>query len=136
MDVIDLFKKAAAALQTDARYLALDAARKANDADEKLQEMIGEFNLARLDLNNEISKDERDEAKVAELNAKVNQLYSEIMASESMVTYNEAKAEAEGLVAYIDAIINTAMNGGDPMNVQEPQAGGCSGSCSSCSGCH
>ena len=37
MDVIDLFKKAAAALQTDARYLALDAARKANDADETLQ---------------------------------------------------------------------------------------------------
>lgn len=136
MDVIDLFKKAAAALQTDARYLALDAARKANDADEKLQEMIGEFNLARLDLNNEISKDDRDEARVAELNAKVNQLYSDIMASESMVTYNEAKAEAEGLIAYIDAIINTAMNGGDPMSVQEPQAGGCSGSCSSCSGCH
>lgn len=136
MDVIELFKKASVALQTDARYLALDAARKANDADEKLQEMIGEFNLARLDLNNEIAKDERDEAKVAELNAKVNSLYTDIMNSESMVTYNEAKAEAESLIAYIDAIINTAMNGGDPISVQEPQAGGCSGSCSSCSGCH
>lgn len=135
MDVIDLFKKAAAALQTDARYLALDAARKANDADETLQNMIGEFNLARLDLNNEIAKDERNEAKVAELNAKVNQLYTDIMNSESMVAYNEAKAEAEALIGYIDAIINTAMNGGDPMTVQEPQAG-CSGSCSSCSGCH
>ena len=136
MDVIDLFKKAAAALQTDTRYLALDAARKANDTDEALQQMIGEFNLARLDLNNEIAKDERDEAKVTELNAKVNQLYTDIMNSESMKTYNEAKAEAEGLIAYIDAIINTAMNGGDPMSVQEPHAGGCSGSCSSCSGCH
>ena len=136
MDVIDLFKKAALALQTDARYLALDAARKANDADETLQGMIGEFNLARLDLNNEVSKDERDEAKVAQLNAKVNQLYTEIMNSEGMKNYNEAKAEAEALVSYIDAIINTAMNGGDPMGVQEPQAGGCSGSCSSCSRCH
>lgn len=135
MDVIDLFKKAAAALQTDARYLALDAARKANDEDENLQNMIGEFNLARLDLNNEISKDDRDEARVAELNAKVNKLYSDIMGSEGMVAYNEAKEEAEGLISYIDAIINTAMNGGDPMSVQEPQAG-CSGSCSSCSGCH
>lgn len=57
------------------------------------------------------------------------------MNSESMVAYNEAKAEAEALIGYIDAIINTAMNGGDPMTVQEPQAG-CSGSCSSCSGCH
>ena len=30
MDCIDLFKKAAAALQTDPRYLELDAARREN----------------------------------------------------------------------------------------------------------
>lgn len=135
MDTIELFKKAAAALQTDPCYLALDAARKANDTNEALQDMIGEFNLARLDLNNEVSKDERDDAKVAELNAKVNTLYSEIMASEGMIAYNAAKAEAEAMISHIDAIINTAMNGGDPMSVQAPEAG-CSGSCSSCSGCH
>ncbi|GKI15525.1 hypothetical protein CE91St44_20100 [Oscillospiraceae bacterium] len=135
MDTIDLFKKAAAALQTDPCYLALAAAREANDKDEALQDMIGEFNLARLDLNNEISKDERDDAKVAELNAQVNELYSKIMSTGSMAAYNEAKAEAEALISYIDAIINTAMNGGDPMSVQQPEAG-CSGSCSSCSGCH
>lgn len=135
MDTINLFKKAAAALQTDPCYLALAAAREANDKDEALQDMIGEFNLARLDLNNEISKDERDDAKVAELNAKVNELYSKIMSTGSMAAYNEAKAEAEALISYIDAIINTAMNGGDPMSVQQPEAG-CSGSCSSCSGCH
>ena len=56
MDCIDLFKKAAAALQTDPRYLELDAARRENDMDEELQNMIGEFNLARLDLNNESAK--------------------------------------------------------------------------------
>ena len=53
MDVIDLFKKAAAALQTDERYLALAAARKANDEDEALQDMIGEFNLARMDADDD-----------------------------------------------------------------------------------
>ena len=135
MDVIDLFKKAAAALQTDERYLALAAARKANDEDEALQDMIGEFNLARMDLNNEISKDERDDARVAALNAKVNDLYGKIMASEGMVRYTAAKAECEAMVSYIDAIINTAMNGGDPMTVREPE-GGCTGSCATCGGCH
>lgn len=135
MDSIDLFKKAAAALQTDPRYLALDAARKANDSNEALQEQIGEFNLARLDLNNEVGLDERDEAKVAQLNAKVNQLYTEIMASEGMLNYNNAKTEVEAMIGHIDAIINTAMNGGDPMSVQQPEEG-CSGSCSSCSGCN
>ena len=48
MDCIDLFKRAAMALQTDPRYLALDQARKANDKDEELQNLIGEFNLARI----------------------------------------------------------------------------------------
>ena len=50
MDCIDLFKRAAMALQTDSRYLAMDQARKMNDKDEELQNLIGEFNLARMDL--------------------------------------------------------------------------------------
>ena len=126
---------AAVALQTDSRYLALDQARKMNDKDEELQDLIGQFNLARMDLNNEISKAERDDARVAELNEKVNTLYGQIMNDEGMIAYNEAKRECEALVNYIDAIINTAMNGGDPMTVQEPSAS-CTGSCSTCGGCH
>ena len=129
MDCIDLFKRAAMALQTDPRYVILDQARKANDKDEELQNLIGEFNLARMDLNNEIGKNERDDARIAELNEKVNSLYGQIMGNEGMVAYNEAKRECENLVNYIDAIINTAMNGGDPMTVQEPSAS-CTGSCS------
>ena len=111
MDCIDLFKRAAMALQTDPRYLVLDQARKANDKDEELQNMIGEFNLARMDLNNEIGKSERNDARIAELNEKVNDLYGKIMADEGMVAYNEAKRDCENLVNYIDAIINTAMHG-------------------------
>ena len=133
MDCIDLFKRAAVALQTDPRYLALDQARKANDKDEELQNLIGEFNLARMDLNNEIGKSERDDARITELNEKVNNLYGQIMGDEGMTAYNEAKRDCENLVNYIDAIINTAMNGGDPMTVQEPSAS-CTGSCSTC-GC-
>ena len=113
MDCIDLFKRAAMALQTDPRYLALDQARKANDKDEELQNLIGEFNLARMDLNNEISKSERSDERIAELNTKVNDLYGKIMADEGM----------------------TAYNGGDPMTVQEPSES-CTGSCSTCGGCH
>ncbi len=41
------------------------------------------------------------------------------MAGEGMVRYNTAKKECENMVNYIDAIINTAMNGGDPMTVQD-----------------
>ena len=88
-----------------------------------------------VELNNEIGKSERSDARISELNEKVNDLYGKIMADEGMVAYNEAKKDCENLVNYIDAIINTAMNGGDPMTVQEPSAS-CTGSCSTCGGCH
>ena len=91
MDCIDLFKRAAVALQTDPRYLALDQARKANDNDENLQNLIGEFNLARMDLNNEIGKSERDDARITELNEKVNNLYGQIMGDEGMTAYNKTR---------------------------------------------
>ena len=99
------------------------------------EDALDTFNLARMDLNNEIGKSERNDARIAELNEKVNSLYGQIMGNEGMVAYNEAKREWENLVNYIDAIINTAMNGGDPMTVQEPSAS-CTGSCSTCGGCH
>ena len=58
---------------------------------------------------------------MAELNQRVNDLYSQIMASEGMVRYNAAKASARQWSATL-TLINTAMNGGDPMTVQAPPA--------------
>ena len=135
-DAITMFKEAAAQMQREETFLALMGTLKKNDEDEVLQSLIGDFNLARIDLNAEISKSEdKDPEKLAELNTKVGQLYNDIMANESMIAYNEAKAEMEQLVEYVNAIINTAVHGGDPMTVEQPQAG-CSGSCASCAGCH
>ena len=39
------------------------------------------------------------------------------------------------MVSHIDAIINTAMNGGDPMTVQAPSAAA-PAAASTCGGCH
>lgn len=135
-DAITLFKEAAAQMQREETFVALMGTLKKNDEDEVLQSLIGDFNLARIDLNAELSKSEdKDPEKINELNTRVGQLYNDIMANESMIAYNEAKAEMEQMVEYVNAIINTAVNGGDPMTVEQPQAG-CSGSCASCAGCH
>lgn len=135
-DAITMFKEAAAQMQREEAFMALIGTLKKNDEDEVLQSLIGAFNLARIDLNAEISKNEdKDPEKINELNTKVGQLYNDIMANESMIAYNEAKAGMEKMVEYVNAIINTAVNGGDPMTVEQPQAG-CSGSCASCAGCH
>lgn len=135
MDCIELFKKAAAAMQTDPRCVALNTAQKACDENAALQDLIGKFNLMRIDMNEEIGKPERNNQKIAELNEKVGQVYNEIMETAEMQAYNEAKTAVEGMINHINAIVNTAVEGGDPMLVEEPSAT-CTGSCSSCSGCH
>ena len=135
MDCIELFKKAAVAMQTDDRYVALSSAQRACDENRALQDLIGEFNLIRIDLNKEIGKSERDNQKVAELNEKLGKVYNQIIESPEMVAYNEAKTAVENMINHIDAIVRTAAQGGDPMTVAEPSAS-CTGSCSSCGGCH
>ncbi len=126
-----------AQIQKETEFFNDTATTEKNDADETLQTLIGDFNLARIDLNSELSKsaEEKDKDRVAMLNTRVNDLYQAIMENESMKAYNEAKQEMEAVVAWVNAIITTAVNGGDPMTVEQP-TGGCSGSCASCGGCH
>lgn len=137
MDAITKFKEAALALQQSEPCLAYDKARKAYDNDEALQAKIGEFNLLRLDLNNEMSKEPQDGDKITELNQKVGEIYNEILGSSSMVALDVAKAEIEQMIGYVNLIINTAIDGGDPLLVEEPvQEEGCEcgSSCGSCGG--
>ncbi|MDD2993246.1 MAG: hypothetical protein PWQ08_780 [Clostridiales bacterium] len=134
MDIIEMTRNLGLEIQKDQRYQILENARRLNDADEELQKQIGDFNLARIDLNNEVSKSDKDADRIAQLNEKVQSIYTDIMNNESMQAYNEAKSDVDQMMQYINAILTTAVNGGDPMTVQEPSS--CSGSCSSCSGCH
>ena len=134
MDIIEMTRNLAMEIQKEQRYQILENARHLNDADEELQQQIGDFNLARIDLNNEVSKSDKDADRIAQLNEKVQSIYTDIMDNESMQAYNEAKSDVDQMMQYINAILTTAVNGGDPMTVQEPSS--CSGSCSSCGGCH
>ncbi len=130
------FKEAAAAFQNEACYNNMQAARKANDEDEDLQAMLSEFNVTRKDLNGEMHKEDSDEKRVEELEARIGNLYQNIMSNANMQNYNHAKNDVEEFIVYVNAILNAAVDGDDPMQVQKPQAEhGCGGGCSSCAGC-
>ena len=135
MDCIDLFKRAAMALQTDSRYLALDQARKMNDSDEELQNMIGDFNLKRMAINNEANKDERDDEKLQQLNNELRLLYGQIMQNDHMQAYNAAKQELDALLNRVSAIISQCADGADP-DTADYEEHSCGGDCGSCGGCH
>ena len=135
-DFILEFKKLCAQLQKEDVIVYLEQAKKMNDMDQELQELIGKFNLARFNLNIEMNKQEgQDEDELNRLDAELNDLYDQIMNNDSMIAYNEARMEVDRLTKHIQAIITATVNGGDPMVVELPVEG-CSGSCESCSGCH
>ncbi len=135
MTVIELTRELGKALQQDARYAAYYAAREANDNDNELQQLIADFNMGRSSLNQEMSKTEKDPEKIAKINEEVRNLYGKIMGNPNMVAYNSAKADMDDLLNQINTIITLCANGEDP-DTCEAKAHSCSGSCSTCGGCH
>ncbi len=135
MTVIEKARELGAMIQQDERYSAYYAAKAENDNDEALQNMISEFNMKRMQLNSEMSKTERDDKKLSELDEAIKALYSDIMANEHMAKYTEAKNAMDALLAQINMIITYSANGEDPMTCPSEEAS-CSGSCSTCGSCH
>ncbi len=133
MDVIAMARQLGKALQQDEGYLRLMVAQQQNDADETLQALIGKFNLARINLNTELNKTDKDQARVTALNEEVRAVYGQIMDNENMAAYNKAKTEFEDTVDFVMQILRGSINGEDPDLIEKQS--GCSGSCSSCSGC-
>ena len=121
-------------LKEDERCLAVRAAQQAADADEDLQQLIGEFNLKRIAINEEETKDQRDADKLRQLNTEIREIYANVMANEHMVAYNEAKTALDQLVGKIQTAINLAVQGQDPNLAAQEFS--CSGDCGSCGGCH
>ena len=133
MDVIAMARQLGKALQQDEGYLRLMVAQQQNDADETLQALIGKFNLARINLNTELTKTDKDQARVTALNEEVRAVYGQIMDNENMAAYNKAKTEFDDTVDFVMQILRGSINGEDPDLIEKQS--GCSGSCSSCSGC-
>ncbi len=135
MDVIEKARELGALIQEDARYINYCACRDVNDADAALQQLIGDFNLLRLNLNTQMSGENRDMDKLKEIDAQIKEKYNEIMSNENMIAYNNAKDKLDEMLNMINNIITASANGEDPKTC-EALPSSCTGSCSSCSGCH
>ena len=133
MDIIELTRELGAAIQNTEEYKRFMAAKEKNDNDEQLQKQIGDFNLLKMQLDAEYEKEEKDEAKLLEINEKIVALYNVIIEGEAMSEYNAAFEAYRALTDKISNILLMCENGEDPKTC-EPSS--CSGNCSSCGGCH
>jgi len=134
MDAILAARELGKAIQADSRYKNYVEAKELNDSDSALQDLIGEFNLLRQNLNMEIGNPSKDDAKVKEYNQKANEVYAQIMSNENMARFTEAKYEMDKLIKEVSGIISLCCDGEDP-DTCEFNAAGCAGSCDGCAGC-
>lgn len=135
MDIIKLAREFGKAIQKDEAYIKMQIAKQQNDEDENLQRLIGELNLKKLAISNEFSSENRDDQKISSLNKEMREIYDQIMKNEKMIAYNTAKNEFNEILRRINAIIIGSASGEDP-DVADIEETSCTGSCSSCSGCH
>ncbi len=135
MDIIELTRELGKALQADERYVNMRLAQQQSDEDEALQQLIGEFNLKRMAINNEAQKDDRNEETLQRLNQEFRGVYAQIMQNEHMQRYNDAKTEFDALLQRVTGIIGLCADGENP-DTCDYDAASCGGDCSSCGGCH
>ncbi len=135
MEILDITRQLCKAIQENDIYKEFALAKKTNDEDKELQDLIGEFNIIRMNLNKEMSSPEKDEEKIQEYNTQLQDCYKKVMQNESMQNYNQAKTALDGIVGKVNLLINMCIDGADPETVEIPDAS-CSGSCSTCGGCN
>ena len=135
MTVIEMARELGKKIQQEESYIALMNVQKAVEEDDELQEKIAEFNMKRYELTQEITKPERDDKKIEELDKVVHELYEVATNHEKLVAYNDAQDEFNEMFEYVLHIIQMSATGDDPDTIQRPEQGGCSGDCGSCGGC-
>ena len=128
MDVIEKAKQLGEAIMQDDRCKRLQLARAANDADPALQKMIGEFNLRKMRLSNELHRENGGE-KAKEYEESLKEIYAQIMQTPQMQEFEAAKKDMDELISHINSIIQVSVTG-------EAESSGCAGNCEGCRGCH
>jgi cell fate (sporulation/competence/biofilm development) regulator YlbF (YheA/YmcA/DUF963 family) len=134
MDLIALARQMGHAIQEEKAYKDLQIAKTTADNDKELQDLIGEFNLKRMAINNEACKEDRDEEKLRNLNTEMRDIYTKIMSNEHMTAYNNAKTDLDTVMQRVIAIITQSAEGEDPDTTD--YSASCTHDCSTCGGCH
>ena len=135
--ILDMTRELAEAMQQDERYIKMQMAQAAADEDEALQALIGEFNLKRIAVNAEATKDEseKDGEKLRRLDEELRTVYAQVMANEHMKGYQVAKEAFDTVLNKMMRILTLASQGEDPYEA-DAEGSSCGGNCAACGGCH
>lgn len=126
--IIEIAKQLSAEIKQDQRLVEYNLLKDKLDADTEVQNLIGEFGLKRAALTHEMEKGGEDKEKIEKLNNELKEAYANIMKHPLMQEFNDKKQALDELLNSVNTLIANAVNG--------EQEHSCSGSCSTCGGCH
>lgn len=138
-DVIKLTRELGALIQKDERYLAFEEARKANDADKELNDLIGKINLIQMSYQQEANKPDANEDKLQAYDKEFREVYAQVMMNKTMQNYEASRKEVDEMMNYLTGILVQCVNGEDPATCEPPvhEDHECGGDCDCCeSDCH
>lgn len=116
-------------LENDADMIEYKEAKECYKNDEDVITKINEYNVQTSLLDQEKNKAEKDSLLVENLKKRLKELYTEISESKTMVRMSAAEDKVTAIFSEINMGLQKIVN-------PEASEGGCSGSCSSCGGCH
>ena len=118
------------AIEASEEFKKYNELKSLQETDTDLQALIGEYNLRRLGLMNEMQKpaEQQDEAVIDRLRDEMNSAYQRVTENGIMHQYQAASEELQQLLNTVYQIINFHVTGETPSS--------CGGNCASCAGCH
>ena len=128
MNIFELAAQLGEALKNDVRLKRLEAAKTAYESDPELQKALVEYGVQQQALQVEITRQERDTVFIDTIQARIDELYKQIMEHPAFVELNEAQADVNVLMNEVNATITYHITGEKPSS--------CTHDCSSCGGCH
>ena len=112
---------------SDEKKNALEASRHLME-DEEASTLIGGYNKCREAKIAEFDGKQPTKEEIEEFNNYLQEEFNKIMENAIISEYVKASREFDMMLTDMDNIIKQGISGGE--------GGGCSGSCSTCSGCH
>ena len=127
MGIFELAAELGKALKNDKRLVALEEARKAYESDETVGKLMMEYEVQQKAIQNEVAKDERDEALLGMIQSRIDVIYDQIVGTETYKNLEKAQNEVNELMEMVNSTIT--------FNITGEQPSSCTHDCSTCSGC-
>ena len=125
MDIFEKTQELGRMIQDSDEMKRMKEAEAAQMADEEAQKLLGEFNLARMNLARDMQEGKIPKEEAVKKN---NLAFAEMVSKSKVIEeYVEAKKAFDAVISKINGVLNFYITGQDP---------NCTHDCSSCGGCH